>query len=352
MPRRKLVPDPARSSAALWGRELAHWRRAAHMTQQQLAELVHCDQSWISALENGRAIPTKSFAQQCDDALGAGGVLARSYEYVERVGDDHAPDWFQRFRKLEAEAEEVLDWQPYRLSGWLQTEAYARALIDGFGAAPDAATAEEWVQARLARKAMIFAPDGPKIVSLLDESVIRRVVGSPQIQAEALRHLLELSTRKNVTIQILPMGADTTSAFGYLMTFLHLPNGQRWLYSETLTRGHFCGDGAELKQLRWHYDQLRAQALSAPASRRLIRRILEELINVAKPRNLASASWLKSSYSGGEGGNCIEVSTDFAATGAVPVRDSKDPHGPALILPTDSWSSFVTGIRNGDFGTL
>ncbi|GAU70495.1 hypothetical protein SSP35_19_01330 [Streptomyces sp. NBRC 110611] len=58
--------------------------------------------------------------------------------------------------------------------------------------------------------------------------------------------------------------------------------------------------------------------------------------------------WIKSTYSGGEGGQCIEwAPTAAAATGEVPVRDSKCPHGPALAFPTSSWSSFVTSVKDG-----
>ncbi|GAA4689214.1 DUF397 domain-containing protein [Streptomyces buecherae] len=60
--------------------------------------------------------------------------------------------------------------------------------------------------------------------------------------------------------------------------------------------------------------------------------------------------WVKSSYSGGEGGNCIEWAPGHAATGAVPVRDSKDPHGPALRFDVSAWSAFVAGVKAGDFG--
>ncbi|MFI6155500.1 DUF397 domain-containing protein [Kitasatospora sp. NPDC051170] len=47
--------------------------------------------------------------------------------------------------------------------------------------------------------------------------------------------------------------------------------------------------------------------------------------------------------------NCIEMAT--TTTGAVPVRDSKDPHGPALGFTPEGWRSFVSGIRAGDFPT-
>ncbi|GHF51845.1 hypothetical protein GCM10018790_32200 [Kitasatospora xanthocidica] len=57
--------------------------------------------------------------------------------------------------------------------------------------------------------------------------------------------------------------------------------------------------------------------------------------------------WRKSSYSGTNGGNCIEVAPGFL--GLVPVRDSKDPRGPALVFPAVAWEAFVTAVREGDF---
>jgi Domain of unknown function (DUF397) len=60
--------------------------------------------------------------------------------------------------------------------------------------------------------------------------------------------------------------------------------------------------------------------------------------------------WAKSSYSSGDGGNCIEWAPDHAAaTGAVPVRDSKDPNGPALTFGADAFAAFVTAVKQGEF---
>lgn len=56
--------------------------------------------------------------------------------------------------------------------------------------------------------------------------------------------------------------------------------------------------------------------------------------------------WRKSSYSGGAGGDCLEVADGHAT---IPVRDSKAPAGPAVIFSADGWSSFVTALKSGDF---
>lgn len=88
--------------------------------------------------------------------------------------------------------------------------------------------------------------------------------------------------------------------------------------------------------------------------------------------NFAGAEWVKSSYSDANGGDCLEFSRDFAWVkssysdgsggqclefshsltephGLVPVRDSKNPDGPALIFPAGGWNAFVTAIKRGEF---
>lgn len=62
--------------------------------------------------------------------------------------------------------------------------------------------------------------------------------------------------------------------------------------------------------------------------------------------------WMKSSYSNGQGGECIEVAANLVvAHGIVPVRDSKDPSGPVLGFPAAAFASFVAGVKAGEFVT-
>ncbi|MFE0374267.1 DUF397 domain-containing protein [Streptomyces inhibens] len=56
--------------------------------------------------------------------------------------------------------------------------------------------------------------------------------------------------------------------------------------------------------------------------------------------------WRKSSYSGAESGSCIEVLDNHPS--GVPVRDSKNPHGPALIFPSEAWASFLAAVKAVD----
>ncbi|MFG2050227.1 DUF397 domain-containing protein [Micromonospora sp. NPDC048935] len=64
--------------------------------------------------------------------------------------------------------------------------------------------------------------------------------------------------------------------------------------------------------------------------------------------DLAQVAWRKSSRSGANDSNCVEVGE--VLSGRLAVRDSKDPGGPALIFDPTAWSSFVTGLRRGPLG--
>lgn len=55
--------------------------------------------------------------------------------------------------------------------------------------------------------------------------------------------------------------------------------------------------------------------------------------------------WIKSSYSSGQGGNCVEwTPRSVIAHGVVPIRDSKNPQGPTLTLPPRAWTSFIAAL--------
>jgi hypothetical protein len=65
------------------------------------------------------------------------------------------------------------------------------------------------------------------------------------------------------------------------------------------------------------------------------------------PVDLSRAVWQKSTYSGGNGGQCVEVARNLP--GIVAIRDSKNPDGPKLIVSPDAWRAFAGGVRHGEF---
>ena len=64
--------------------------------------------------------------------------------------------------------------------------------------------------------------------------------------------------------------------------------------------------------------------------------------------DISGAVWRKSTHSNGSG-NCIEVADDFIS-GIIPVRDSKDPQGPALMFGAEAWSAFVQAVKDDRLG--
>ncbi|AGP53886.1 DUF397 domain-containing protein [Streptomyces rapamycinicus] len=60
-------------------------------------------------------------------------------------------------------------------------------------------------------------------------------------------------------------------------------------------------------------------------------------------RDVSAAVWRKSSYSNGDGGDCVEVADNLP--GLVPVRDSKNPDGPAILFPAGSWAAFIASLK-------
>ncbi|MBY8886913.1 DUF397 domain-containing protein [Streptomyces sp. PTM05] len=66
------------------------------------------------------------------------------------------------------------------------------------------------------------------------------------------------------------------------------------------------------------------------------------------PFDRSAARWERSSYSNANGGQCVEFARTFASDGVIPVRDSKDPHGPALTFSPAAWSAFTDAVKRGE----
>jgi Domain of unknown function (DUF397) len=75
---------------------------------------------------------------------------------------------------------------------------------------------------------------------------------------------------------------------------------------------------------------------------------MNDITNGTLATQLTQARWVKSRHSGPTGGNCVEVA--LVTGGAVAVRNSRHPAGPALVFSAPEWEAFVEGVRDGEFG--
>jgi transcriptional regulator with XRE-family HTH domain len=272
MTRRNAEGAGGAGSSALFGEVLRHYREAALLTQEALAKEVPCDRSQVAKVEAGTRVPSEQLAKRCDEVLDTGGVLARIWAKVDWYPAVQHPDWFERRARMEAEATDVLQYVSNIVPGLMQTEEYMHDVFARFTG--DTVSVEERVRARLSRQQRFLATDGPLYVAVLDESCLRRMVGSPRIMRDQLAHLLKVGGHPNIRIQVVPFDTAGIARPATPMTLLTLPDGHQWVYSESLDLGHFNDDPTVLAQHRRTYDVLRADALSARESAALISNLM------------------------------------------------------------------------------
>jgi hypothetical protein len=165
-------------------------------------------------------------------------------------------------------------WQPSSLSGLLQTEAFALALLRTF----PGATAEQVsgrLAARMARQAILTREDPapPMAWFLVDEAALHRRVGSAPIMADQLEHLLTVAALPNVTIQVVPNIAHAALTGGFAIA--EAVEGSA-AYIETALGGQVFEDAPAVRTLSTRFDALRTEALRGTESLCLIKEVASE----------------------------------------------------------------------------
>ncbi|WP_377270934.1 Scr1 family TA system antitoxin-like transcriptional regulator [Peterkaempfera sp. SMS 1(5)a] len=264
--RRRTERGSTSNPAVLFGAELRHAREAKSYSQVDLARLLHVDPSLVCRIELGGRVPQRTFAEGCDRVLGTGGLLMRLWAQVDWYAEVEHPDWFQRFADMEAGAVVLRKFQMQVIPGLLQTEEYARALfVRGGGEG-----AEDRVAARMSRQRRFLVDAEALLVVVLDESAVRMNVGGPEVMQGQLEHLVNVARLPNIVLQVAPFGRSELRRPNTSMTLLTLPDGHRWVYSESLDRGHFGDDPAVIARHEQTYDVLRAGCLTVRESMRVI----------------------------------------------------------------------------------
>nr|BFE78860.1 helix-turn-helix transcriptional regulator [Planobispora longispora] len=271
------------------GTQLRRLREERHITLDEAGRAIRASHSKVSRMEHGRV----SFrARDVADLLTLYGVegeeeRAALLSLVERANQpgwwhnysDILPTWFETYVGLEQSASMIRNYEVQFVPGLLQTEDYARAVILlGF---PDASEEElrRRVRLRMARQRLLYTTSPPRLWVVLDEAVLRRPLGGPEVMRGQIDHLLQVLDLPNVTIQIAPFSMGGHSAAGGPFSILRFsqPDLPDVVYMEQLTSAVYLEKRSEVDRYVEVMERLCIDAEPGAKTRELLTRFREEL---------------------------------------------------------------------------
>jgi len=262
---------------AIWlgyGKLLKLHRRRAGMTQEQLAGAIMYSLDMVSAVERGKRPAKLPFTRAAERVLDAGGTLLALQEDVDLA---RLPRFFHDFATLEAEAISFFWYGGYVVPGLLQTEDYARALLNAHFPPLDEDTLEERLAARMDRQAQLKRTKPPLVaVFLIEEAVLYRPMGGPDVMKAQLRKLLEQTELPNIQIQIMPTSFGAHSGLNGSMVLLETTDHTKVAYVESQDVSSVVSEPDMVSEFWLRYGMLRSQALNLEESARLIKRAAGE----------------------------------------------------------------------------
>lgn len=256
------------------GRELRRLREQSGVNREAAAAELECQTPKISKVETGKATLRPAEVKALLDLYGVTEQddvlqLARN---ARRRASYRVPDWARTFIGMEAAAAEIRTYQTELVPGLLQTEAYARVVTQATDPARDPREVERVVAARIERQKRLHAEHPPLYWAILNEAVIRRQVGGPEIFGEQMRHLLERAAEPDITVQVLPFSSGAHQSMG--SSFVHLrmadPPDAELIYLEDLISSDYLDRESHVSTYMAAFGMLARAALDPAASARLI----------------------------------------------------------------------------------
>jgi transcriptional regulator with XRE-family HTH domain len=279
------------------GRYLRDWRTQAGLTIAEAARLMEWGATTLQRLEKGQAerIRTIDIQELCriygirdDLAEGLKGLAQQvAVQSWWHAHGDLIPENFDVYVGLEASAQRLACYRCELVPGLLQTADYAWALSRLRCPEDTEAEVDRRVRLRLQRQALLTRKNRPAVVEVvLDESVLRRVVGSAPVMAAQLRHLADLSVRENVTLHVLPFTSGVPLGFS-IGSFAILEFGTdgkgRPVEPPVVCVEGFTGDlylerTDDVLRYRRAHESLLCHAEDGPTSRHLLRQVAKEYV--------------------------------------------------------------------------
>lgn len=294
-PATRLVPRPAEGAVRspgpmvprlLVGNRLRRLREARGIGQREAAAAIRASTAKIRRMELGRSgfklrdlgdlLTLYGLTDEAERATLM--ALARQANVPGwwQPYADVIPPWFAPYLGLEQAAEVIRGYEVQLVPGLLQTPGYARAVI-GLGypcALPD--EIERRLELRLRRQEVLRPPQPVRLWVVIDEAALRRPMGGRAVMREQLRHLLAMSERWNVTVQVMPFDRGGHIAEGGSVSLLRLPGAllPDVVYVEHLTSAVYPAKPADVERYQQVLDRLAVTAAPADLSRKIIERVL------------------------------------------------------------------------------
>ncbi|MDI6098313.1 helix-turn-helix transcriptional regulator [Actinoplanes sp. NEAU-A12] len=182
------------------------------------------------------------------------------------------PDPYDEYLALESEAVRIFEWEAQVVPGLLQTDEYARAVIETGADIDDSAIIQRRLALRMGRQNTLSRVPPPRLRMVIDEGVLLRQIGGPDVQRRQLSRLYEASSRPWMELLILPFQAGAHAGLIESFMVLEFAPGTRApvVHIEGLTGGLFRVKPEEIDVYRDAFDDLQERSLSAEQSRTVI----------------------------------------------------------------------------------
>lgn len=243
-----------------FGDTVKAFRKRAGLTQEQLHPLIRYSVQYIGSVEQGRRHPSTRFVEKAEEVLDAFGVIRIAAKQLTRRRG--LAKWFRRWAELEEDAVTLNTYECRSVPGLLQPESYARALIAAVLPLPTVEETEARITARLGRQKVLHQAPYTIFSFILDEVVIERQTGGPEVTIELIDHLLACARLPNVDLQIMPRVSPEHAGLGGPFRLLETEENDWVGYSEGQQTGQVISNPKDVSLLHQRYAKLRIQALN------------------------------------------------------------------------------------------
>ena len=273
------------------GGELRKLREQAKLTLAKVEAELDIEQSFLSRVERGdrgmKARDVRALLNLYGKTTEIGDVRHEELLALARSSIGGKPDWWRRQAGLkprfdlllaaESGARTVNAFYSQVVPGLLQTEAYARAVIQATDL-EGVADVEERIAVRRARQEILTRDEDPVTLQVvIDEAVLRHRVGGVEVMREQLQHLQAVNEYPNVKLQVLPFtaGAHPAVEGDFVLMLFRADLGM--VYTETATSGLVVQSEVEIRRYSRAYGVLETKALTPARSISLIVSAIKEL---------------------------------------------------------------------------